>query len=280
MGAAVVRRHDFEVLEARTPVPVLVFDAGVWEVDVPVFFVRQQLLLCPADDLLRVAIRSTVTVPLAAIALVEEPLVVPLHLVVEHDAPNASAVATNALLSALVGTVDVDVVGQLARLPEAGVELLTGLVCSAVAWNGSVGFEEVPAAVGEDDGSVVGIEWRPPNQTRVFEVSYAVVRLAGVVPQGVQVVLGHNSERAHGPQHPRLGAIDVVNPVAVSDWLTLGAPRKFEVTCEDIARVTLPAISGIAAATAAAIEVVASVASIMGAVVTRVVAVEHAANMG
>ena len=202
MGAAVVLRHDFEVLEARTPVPVLVFDAGVWEVDVPVFFVRQVLLLCPADDLIRVAIRSTVTVPLAAIALVEEPLVVPLHLVVEHDAPNASAVATNALLSALIGTVDVDVVGQLARLPETGVELLP--LAAPVVVHRSVRFEQIKAAVGQDDGAIVGIEGRASNQPRLLEVPHALMRLPGVVSQRCQVTFANHPKRPDGRQHPRL----------------------------------------------------------------------------
>ena len=84
---------------------------------------------------------GTVAVAAAAIAFVEEPLVVPLQLVVEDDAADAPASVADARLSALVGAVDLDVVGQLTGLPEAGVERLAGFVGPLVAWGRAIGFE-------------------------------------------------------------------------------------------------------------------------------------------
>ena len=82
------------------------------------------MLLGPPYDLRRVPVRTAVTVAAPAVSLVQEALVVALHLVVEYHATDAPAALANALLGTLVGAIHVDVVGQLARLPEAGVELL------------------------------------------------------------------------------------------------------------------------------------------------------------
>ena len=131
MGAAIVGGHDLDVLVTRPAVAVLVLDTRIGEVHVSVV-VRQVVLSRPPRDLLGLAIRPTVAVLLAAIALVQEPLVVALELVVEDDAPNPTALAAEALLGALIGAIDLRVVRQLARLPEAGVEGLAGFVGSVV----------------------------------------------------------------------------------------------------------------------------------------------------
>ena len=127
MGAAIVAGHDLDVLMPRAAVAVLVLDAGVREPDVPIV-VRQLVLPRPPRNLFGLTVRPAVAVLLAAIALVEEALIVALELVVEDDAPNPTALAAQALLGALVGAIDLGVVRQLARLPEAGVEGLAGLV--------------------------------------------------------------------------------------------------------------------------------------------------------
>ena len=130
MGAAIVRGHDLDVLVPTPAIAVLVLDAGIGKVHVPVV-VRQLVLPRPPCDLLRLAIRPAVAVLLAAIALVEETLIVALQLVVENDAPDPTALAAEPLLGALVGAIDLGVVRQLARLPEAGVERLAGFVACA-----------------------------------------------------------------------------------------------------------------------------------------------------
>ena len=113
MGAAVVASNHFEVLVPRATVTVVVLDARIRETHVPIF-VRQLVLPRPPRDFFGLAIWPTVAVLLAAIALVQEPLIVALQLVVEDDAPNPTPLPTETLLSALIGAIDPRVVRQLA----------------------------------------------------------------------------------------------------------------------------------------------------------------------
>jgi hypothetical protein len=78
-------------------------------------------------------------------------------------------VAAETLLGALVGAIDVGVVRQLARLSDAGVEGLSGLVRAAVAFV-SVSFEEVPATVRQRHSSIVRAERRGLDQPFLFEM--------------------------------------------------------------------------------------------------------------
>src|SRR4051794_17530386 len=101
MGAAIVRGDDFKVLVPTETVPLFVFDAGIREAHVPVL-VRQAVLARPPRDLFGLTIRPPVTVLPAAIALVEEPLIVALELIVQGDSPDPSAVTPESFLSAPV----------------------------------------------------------------------------------------------------------------------------------------------------------------------------------
>ena len=140
----------------RAAVSVLVLDPRIREADVPIV-VRQLVFPRPPRNLFGLAVRPAVAVLLAAIALVQEALIVALELVVEDDAPNPTALAAETLLGALVGAIDLGVVRQLARLSDAGVEGLAGLVGAVVALV-AVGLEQVASAVGQDDGAVVRAE--------------------------------------------------------------------------------------------------------------------------
>ena len=84
MGTAIVAGDDLKILMPRAAVSVLVLDAGVWETDVAIV-VRQLVLPRLAGDFFRLTIRPAVALLLAAIALVQEPLIVALELVVEDD---------------------------------------------------------------------------------------------------------------------------------------------------------------------------------------------------
>ena len=153
MGDAVVAGDHFDVLMPRAAVTVFVLDAGIREPDVPIV-VRQLVLPRSAGDLFGLAVRPTVAVLLAAIALVEESLIVALQLVVEDDAPNPTALAAETFLRALVGAIDPGVVRQLARPSDAGVERLAGLV-GAVVTLVAVGLEQVTSAVRQRHGAIV-----------------------------------------------------------------------------------------------------------------------------
>jgi hypothetical protein len=162
MGPAIVRGHDLDVLVPTAAIPILVLDARIGRVHVTVV-VGQLVLPRPPRDLFWFPVRPPVAVLLAAVALVEITLVVALQLVVENDATDPTAFAAEPLLGALVGAIDVGVVCQFARLPEAGVERLAGFV-RALGTFVAIGFEEVPAALGQDDGSVVRAERTAANQ--------------------------------------------------------------------------------------------------------------------
>ena len=86
----------------------------------------------PPCNLFGLTVRPAVAVLLAAIALVEESLIVALQFVVEDDAPNPTALAAETLVGALVGAIDLGVVRQLARLSDASVEGLARLVGAVV----------------------------------------------------------------------------------------------------------------------------------------------------
>ena len=132
---------NLDVLMPRAAVPVFVLDTGIREPDVPIV-VRQFVLARPPRDLLGLAIRPAVAVLLPSIALVEEPLIVALEFVVEDDTADAAALVPQSLVGALVGAIDLGVVRQLARLPDAGVEGLAGLVAAVIALV-AIGLEEV-----------------------------------------------------------------------------------------------------------------------------------------
>ena len=145
MGAAIVAGHDLEILVPRATISVFVLDAGIRETDVPIV-VRQLVFPRPTRNLFGLTVRPAVAVLLAAIALVEESLIVALQLVVEDDAPNPTALAAETLLGALVGAIDVRVMRELARLSDTGVEGLAGLVVAVVTLV-AVGLEQVTSAV-------------------------------------------------------------------------------------------------------------------------------------
>jgi hypothetical protein len=163
-----VAGHDLEILMPRAAISVLVLDPRVWKPDVPIV-VRQLVFTRPTRNLFRLTVRPAVAVLLAAIALVEESLIVALQLVVEDDAPNPTALAAETLLGALVGAIDLGVVRQLARLSDAGVEGLAGLV-GAVVTLVAVGLEQVTPAVRQRDGAIVRAERRRANQPFVLEM--------------------------------------------------------------------------------------------------------------
>src|SRR5690349_7385350 len=114
--------------------------------------VRQVVFSRPACNLLRLPIRSSVAVLPPAIALVQEPLVVALQLVVQDHAVHSAALFADALFGARVGAIDLRVVRQLARLSEARVEGLARLPPSFASLV-PIRFEQVSAAIGQRHGA-------------------------------------------------------------------------------------------------------------------------------
>jgi hypothetical protein len=105
-------------------------------------------------DLTNVVIRAAVAVLSATVAPLPELLVLALELVVEGDAPDAPSLAAETLFGPQVSPVDLTVVGQLARLPEASVELLAGVSSVLVILLETVSFKEVSAAARQEDDAL------------------------------------------------------------------------------------------------------------------------------
>jgi hypothetical protein len=114
VGAAIVGGDDLEILMPRAAVSVLVLNPRIREPDAPVV-IGKFMLPRPAGNLFGLTVRSPIAVLPAAIGLVEEPLVVPLELVIQDDAIDSRALFAEALLGALVDAIDVRVVRELTR---------------------------------------------------------------------------------------------------------------------------------------------------------------------
>jgi hypothetical protein len=233
MGTTVVAGHYLQVLVSRPPVAVLILDARVGEVNVSVV-VRQVVLASPPGDLLRLAIGPAIAVVLSSIALVEEPLIVALEFVVEDDTVDAATLFPQSLLCTLVGSIDLGVVRQLARLSNAGVEGLARLVATIIALV-AIGFQEVAPAIAERHGTVVGTERRRANQTFVRKVLEASPGTLGVFTQVMKIALGDYTKRADRRQRAALGAVDLVDAVALSDRSTFMSARQVEILREHVA---------------------------------------------
>jgi hypothetical protein len=225
-------------------------------VDVAVV-IRQVVFASPPSDLLRFPIRASIAILLAPIPLVQEALVVALELVVQDDAVYSPAVVANALLGVDVGSVDVRVVSQFARLPETCVERLPRLPGAFLV--APIRFEQVSATLGKDDGAVVRAEWTRTQQTLLFEVALGS---EGVVAAVMEIALGHDAKGTNVGEYPALGVVDLVHAIAFSHRAALTSARQVEILREHVARITVGWLVAFAAPAAAAATPIADVASI------------------
>ena len=272
MGAAIVAGDDLKILMPRAAVMVFVLDPCIRKANVPIV-VRQLVFPRPTCNLFRLTVRPAVAVLLAAIALVQEPLIVAIELVVEDDASNPTALAAETFLDALVGAIDVGIMRQLARLSDTGVEGLAGLV-GAVVTLVAVGLEQVTSAVRQRDGAIVRAERARPNQSLSLEMPSAPTRTIGIVAQVMQISLGHNPKGADGPQHAALGAVDLIDTVALPNRSAFASTWQVEVFREHVTRVEILIPIAIARAAAATDVAVPSVLTIALAI-PGVVPVPH-----
>lgn len=107
MRTPIVLGHHLEVFVTATAVGVFVLETHVGEVHVPIIVVGQRVWVPrPSFDIFPRTIGSAVAVWSAAIALVQEALIVALQFVVEDDSSDTAAPVADAFVSALVGAVD------------------------------------------------------------------------------------------------------------------------------------------------------------------------------
>ena len=231
MRATVVRGDDLDVFVADVAVLILVFDPGVGEVDAAVEE-REVVLACPGLNLFRRAVRPAVAVGPSPVPLLQELLVVTLQLVVEDDAPDVSAAGTEALLGALVRAVDLGVVGQLARLPEARVERLPGLVVALQA----IRLEHVSTPTRQDDDvTVPALEWDSFEKARLLEMSKALPSRLWVpitVEHIAQVIGVDDPKRSDRGERLALLAVQLIGSLPVAHELAVWATRQVDMATE------------------------------------------------
>jgi hypothetical protein len=139
-----MRRRNLYVFNAAAAIAVLVFEAHVREVDVPVG-AWQLPLARPPLDLLSGSVGTTCRVAPAPIGLLEEALIVTLQLLLEDDATHLSASRTEAVGRLLISAIQPCVVRQLARLRDTHVVRLIGF-----AFTGSAALlEDLSTAIRE-----------------------------------------------------------------------------------------------------------------------------------
>jgi hypothetical protein len=155
VSAAVVLGRDLDVLVRPAAITVLVPDADVGKVHVAIE-VGEVVLARPGLDFANVVIRTAVAILSATVAPLPEPLILAFELVVEGDAPDAPSLAAETRFGPQESPVDLSVVGQLARLPEARVELLAGVSSVLVIPLATAGFKEIPAAARQEHDALPG----------------------------------------------------------------------------------------------------------------------------
>jgi hypothetical protein len=114
----------FHIFDGSTAVAFLVFDAHIGELDVLIHD-GQLVRLCPAFDLFLIASRPSVAIAAPSILGLEELLVLALQLVVEHHAMHSRVAPFEPFRGAQIGSVELGVVSEFARLRDACIELLT-----------------------------------------------------------------------------------------------------------------------------------------------------------
>jgi hypothetical protein len=143
-----------------------------------------------------------------------------------------SAAATEALLGALVRAVNLCVVSQLPRLPEAGVERLPGLVVALQA----IRLEHVSTPTRQDDDvTVAALERDSFEKARLLEMSKALPRRLWVpitVEHIAQVIGVDDSERPDRGERLALLAIQLIGSLPVAHELAVWAARQVDMATE------------------------------------------------
>jgi hypothetical protein len=94
-------------------------------------------------------------------------------------------------------------------------------------------FEQVSAAIGQDDRAIIRAEGRSARETFSFEMAQA---LAGLVAAVVQVALRDDAEGTDRREHPALGAVDLIHTVTITNRPTLTIAWQIEIPGEGISR--------------------------------------------
>jgi hypothetical protein len=130
---------------------------------------------------------------------------------------------------------------KLARVADAGVELLMWVVLTSLA---AVGFEQVPAVLGEDGRAFVFTDGNEPDQALVLKVYQGVVMRSRIpVVDGFEISLGYHSKCPDGRQRETVLAVQLVEVFSVvPHQFALHATRQLQALHKRIARVVAPRV--------------------------------------
>lgn len=200
MGSAIVLGRDLDVLVLLAVVLIAIFDSEIGEVDAFIE-VGQVVLARPFTDLFTGPIGGAVTVGAAAIALVQPGLVFTLELVVEANPLDVCAAVRQALRGAFVGSVDLDVVSELALTFNAMPEGLPGIPVATAAL-----FEQVSSVSRQGDGMLArsgdANRLDQPLLAQVPQVARPGIKRTVVMVS--EITTGDHAEGADGRQRARL----------------------------------------------------------------------------
>jgi hypothetical protein len=148
-------------------------------------------------------------------------LVLAFELVVQHDTPDAATLVSNLRLGISTGAIDLDVVGQFARLPETSVERLPRLSGALTP----IRLEEVPTSVREHYNIVVSALQRDAlQQTGRLKVIKVLLRgrLSSLLPKHLQDITDlDNAEGCDGRERLALRAVQLVGALPLAHDLAL-----------------------------------------------------------
>jgi hypothetical protein len=128
------------------------------------------------------------------------------------------------------------VVRRLARPPQASVEGLTGFLRVVV----TVGFEQVPSAIGEDDRAFAWAERDGSDQSLLAKMAETPSDVLRAVAQIVQVLLADNPKRADRSQQSALDPVDLVRAFALPNQLALRTARQVQILGEHVTGSVFP----------------------------------------
>jgi hypothetical protein len=189
-------RRDLYVFNAAAAIPLLVLEANVRELDVPID-ARQMPLARPTFDLLRRPVGATGRVAPSTVRGLQEALIVAFQFLFEDDAMHPRAPPGEPVGGLFVRSIQPRIMCQLARLRDAGVELLAGLVTSGSA----ALLEDFAATIRERDKGRPGTAddvRHGADQSLAPKVREVTIPHAGIAVLLAQIRRRHDPKRSRG----------------------------------------------------------------------------------
>jgi len=200
VSAAIVGRHDLDVLTLPAAVRLLILDPDVREVDL-VVEVRQVVFVRPFANLIGRAIGVAVVVVAILVALVQPSLVLAFQFMIKDHALDVRSAFPEARLGVLEGAIDLEVVFELTLAFQPRVERLrVPPIRVAVALEKTApGLRQTYRVVAV---SRQALDVDQPLFTQVTEVARTRVGATAVVV--AKITTGDHSERADCRERARV----------------------------------------------------------------------------